>query len=169
MTDSNSKIRLGTFRIPETTWKDFVAKARSNGDNASSILLNTVHTYLNNEVNSASTAIAISTIPTNPSSNTAPTAAPTIAISPKLFPLILLPLPRSQDQIQHHPLIHLYLSSLLSSLLSPPIIKSFTSNVAFHNTGILHTISAMLILMLIIASNSSLHPIPPSSHPLKIS
>ncbi|MCC5654426.1 hypothetical protein LC609_32520 [Nostoc sp. XA013] len=77
MTDS--KIRLGTFRIPENTWKDFVAKARSNGDNASSILLNTVHAYLNSEVNSASTTIAVSSTPTNPSlspsSNTAPTPA----------------------------------------------------------------------------------------------
>lgn len=74
MTDS--KIRLGTFRIPENTWKDFVAKARSSGDNASSILLNTVHAYLNSEVNSHSpmTPIAISTIPT-PTSNPAPAIA----------------------------------------------------------------------------------------------
>ncbi|MCC5655034.1 hypothetical protein LC609_35785 [Nostoc sp. XA013] len=91
MTDS--KIRLGTFRIPENTWKDFVAKARSNGDNASSILLNTVNAYLNSEVNSAST-IAISSTPTNSSSNT-----PTIAVSPTTPTnpsSILLPLPRSQ-------------------------------------------------------------------------
>ncbi|MBN3945050.1 MAG: hypothetical protein HWQ38_00545 [Nostoc sp. NMS7] len=54
MTDS--KIRLETFRIPENTWKDFVAKARSNGDNASSILLNTVHAYLANQLNSPAPA-----------------------------------------------------------------------------------------------------------------
>ena len=109
MTDS--KIRLGTFRIPENTWKDFVAKARSNGDNASSILLNTVHAYLNNEVNShsptqaiaissktlsfnpASTpTIAISKTPTNPSSNTAPnpTIAPSANPSPNSSISILL-------------------------------------------------------------------------------
>lgn len=79
---TESKIRLGTFRIPENTWKDFVAKARSNGDNASSILLNTVHAYLNSEVNSS--AIAISSTPTNassPSSNIPPVSNPAIATS----------------------------------------------------------------------------------------
>jgi DNA-binding transcriptional MerR regulator len=82
MTDS--KIRLGTFRIPENTWKDFVAKARSNGDNASSILLNTVHAYLANEEISTSTAIAISSTPTNPffpSFNNALASTPVIATS----------------------------------------------------------------------------------------
>lgn len=83
---NDSKVRLGTFRIPENTWKDFVAKARSNGDNASSILLNTVHAYLSNQENpdSASTIAISSTKPSSKFSNPAPAiaASPTTSLTP---------------------------------------------------------------------------------------
>lgn len=92
---ADSKIRLGTFRIPETTWKDFMAKAHSNSDNASSILLNTVHAYLNSEINSASTVITISSTPTNasPSSNTATALTSNSAIAISSSPPLPLPTP----------------------------------------------------------------------------